>query len=109
MPVVTCKQCGKDFNKYACEIKKYPNHFCCNKCSSEFRVKNMQKQQLSESKIKCIITSKIKHDIDLKTKNMHKIQCKRCGILFDRYPSQIKNNNFCSSKCMRNYFNTLSK
>jgi hypothetical protein len=32
--IVKCKQCGKEFKKMPNQIKKYPNHFCCQSCSA---------------------------------------------------------------------------
>lgn len=36
--IVPCEHCGTEFEKPNCYLKKTKHHFCCHKCSSEWRV-----------------------------------------------------------------------
>lgn len=33
----TCDYCGKEFERFACEVKRAKNHFCCKQCEADWR------------------------------------------------------------------------
>lgn len=74
---VICLNCNNSFLKKNAEIKRYPNHFCCNKC----RYSNKFKSKL--------------------------IECKQCNKEFFKRLSAIKSspNHFCSKTCAAIYRN----
>lgn len=56
---VNCKECNKEFLKHLSQIKIYPNHFCCVKCSSSFYRKT-KTGETKRSKLEVWLENKLK-------------------------------------------------
>jgi len=82
MPIVTCQECNKEFNKKIAQIKLSKLHFCSYNCTRIYRIK--------------------------RSKINNKVICNQCQKEFYKLPSQqIKfPNHFCSSSCAATYRNT---
>lgn len=79
--IVNCYNCKKEFKKPNYEIKKYPRHFCSNKCLGIF--KSLEKTKL--------------------------VSCANCGTQLRRQISSLKKSKsggfYCNHSCAATYSN----
>lgn len=79
MAIVTCFNCGKEFEKLNSEIKRSKKHFCCMQCKHDY----VKKQTL-------------------KDKNA---VCANCGKKFHLPKSYLNKKNYCCKKCYQDSLN----
>jgi len=58
-PIVTCVECGKEFNKYPSAIKRTKNHFCSLSCSSKYNNIHRKITNNNRSKLEVYLESKL--------------------------------------------------
>lgn len=73
--LITCENCGREFEKTPSKAKKTSHHFCSRECYAEFQ------------------------------RNRVKLECDYCGKRFEKVPSKVRNHNFCSERCKAKFFN----
>lgn len=82
--LVSCSQCGKEFNKLPSQIKKTNNNFCSQSCAAIFNnAKYPKKHKIEKIKVKTITI-------------FNDLECPFCKVIFTPKYSYQK---YCSSKC----------
>ena len=113
-PNVKCLNCGIDFYKFPNQIKRYPNHFCSNKCRGLHQNKKIEVKCLTCGidfyKLPNQIKKYSNHFCSNKCNGLHQnkkieVECSNCEVIFLKKISQIKlsHMNFCSRKCNGNF------
>lgn len=110
-PVVICQQCGKKFEAYLSDRKKYCSRECYWKFKKGKKILHIDYEKLAKSNSERIVSPKTRETISNSLKghpNWNKKEstkikriCKICGKEFYVYPSVIKKGNgkYCSKKC----------
>jgi hypothetical protein len=120
---IKCDNCKKEFERFFCEINKYKNHFCSQKCHGQWKHKNR-----IEEKVNCLnckkeflrVPDKIKrykHHFcspgcqRLWRRKRSVVKCSFCGKNFETIFYFIKRNkkHFCDLRCLKAYEKFLRK
>jgi len=77
-----CDFCGDKILVYPSEFEKYNNHFCSNECKIQFDKEVFEKEGHPRDGVG------------------NYENCDSCGDEFYRRPGRVRENNYCSKKCM---------
>ncbi len=114
--IVICEQCGEEFDKRLCYIRRSKRNFCTSECGYTWRREH--EGNFAECDY-CGVTFKRIPSEAGKYKNNFcstpcasafqvtgvEVTCDYCGINFTKLPSALKRteHNFCSTECRRKY------
>jgi hypothetical protein len=120
---VNCDYCGKEFECYSSEFKKYKKHYCCHKCSTQARVGTKMKynsgdhhpnkgvprpqgvrDKISAAQIGKEVSEETRQKISKsRTKERVLLRCPTCHKIFEMSQSEYnRGGKYCSRKCMVN-------
>ena len=107
--LVKCDQCGKEFNKWPCLIKRHKQHFCCKKCYTT-KMKGVPNVKCYHCgalfhKHACLLGRSTKHFCSIECAfPIITVCCNNCGKNFREKPGRAKRgHHFCSLNCRNEY------